>query len=797
MTTNHDDDDTAAERAELTRLYELADDIMAAGFAVFPAWAWRKNDGTMGKAPGLANGHHGAHRDPQGIRAELIDPHKPTNTPAHAVRVVAFVPGSGGCGVLDCDVKHGATGLATARQLQEQYGWVVDASWTTPSGGQNVMFRKPDGAAFSNSSPWAGIDVRSDGGWVVAPGNEVGDARWEWAKGGFGTAGALPAPMLEKLRPAYDDAAPKATPAELAAFIEASPTETTTKAAATFHDLLRKFQDRAQVGSRHEALVGLTWQLVHVEHLNLRVALARIQAEWDELTKDEHRAGEVNAVAAWAVAQRLAEQGDAVVAAAEAAVAGDHWDQDAALDFVEALEADTTYGLDIVPISELRNQPRPPWLVKNIIRQRCSLLLFGETGSYKSFLMVDLACCVATGEPQWLGHDIRLHGPVLYVAAEGADSIAERCDAWTAQHGGELVPDSFHVKQSPAQLTDDDAMASLLQWVEHHKPVLVFFDTFSKSIVGSDESDNSNINDVLVAVDRIKERNAGITVILVHHPGHTNKTRERGASALPAGVDARILVERQDDLLAKLSNPKQKRGKQFEPFQVELVEHLFTGEESGELEGVLAVAGVIDPDSVMAHLAAAFKVDEKRDTMRAAVLEHLERHVMETEVALAELPEMRFHNGTDRRKFFRAMSDDGLIEAVATEHKAAPSVAEMVIAQQEPRARQHARQERAGEGLFRCCCRAGGHSLFLQESGLPNKNAPQQDAQQETELNMTLVTVVEVAKATGLPGPVVGEYRRRRIKPVVENNETFCDSYDVRDFGEWFWMRYQDGPQTR
>lgn len=62
---------------------------------------------------------------------------------------------------------------------------------------------------------------------------------------------------------------------------------------------------------------------------------------------------------------------------------------------------------------------------------------------------------------------------------------------------------------------------------------------------------------------------------------------------------------------------------------------------------------------------------------------------------------------------------------------------------------------------------------------------------------MTLVTVVEVAKATGLPGPVVGEYRRRRIKPVVENNETFCDSYDVRDFGEWFWMRYQDGPQTR
>lgn len=53
-----------------------------------------------------------------------------------------------------------------------------------------------------------------------------------------------------------------------------------------------------------------------MDHLNLRTAMARIQASWDTLTAGEGRSDEPNDVAAWVVGQRLKDE-TAVVGAAE------------------------------------------------------------------------------------------------------------------------------------------------------------------------------------------------------------------------------------------------------------------------------------------------------------------------------------------------------------------------------------------------------------------------------------------------------------------------------------------------
>jgi hypothetical protein len=262
----------------------------------------------------------------------------------------------------------------------------------------------------------------------------------------------------------------------------------------------------------------------------------------------------------------------------------------------------------------------------------------------------------------WLGHEMVTNGPALYVAAEGAETIAERVEIWEKQHDL-AVPDSFHIMSTPAHLTDADAMEDLRLIIDQQRPIVIVFDTLSKSMSGADESDNTAINAVLDAVDRIKEQHDGITVVLIHHPGHTNKDRERGASALPDGVDCRLLVERTADMYGRVTCKKQKRGKKFDPIGFRLSEHEFPGED-GDVETTLVVVGPTADTDYGELAAGATEVDQVRDERRKAVEAHLKANGEARERDLADLPGVAINSGSTRRKFFDEMQEAGLIQLV-------------------------------------------------------------------------------------------------------------------------------------
>ena len=56
-------------------------------------------------------------------------------------------------------------------------------------------------------------------------------------------------------------------------------------------------------------------------------------------------------------------------------------------------------------------------LVDDIIDEGAFSVMYGASGSGKSFVMMDIDFHIAMGRP-WNGHDVR-QGPVAYVAAEG------------------------------------------------------------------------------------------------------------------------------------------------------------------------------------------------------------------------------------------------------------------------------------------------------------------------------------------------------------------------------------------
>jgi hypothetical protein len=248
--------------------------------------------------------------------------------------------------------------------------------------------------------------------------------------------------------------------------------------------------------------------------------------------------------------------------------------------------------LGIMTIEKLSRQPRTGWQVVGRIRQQSSVLFHGPTESLKSFDAIDLMARLCLGLP-WAGAETRTSGTVLYIAAEGQETIAERVDAWCVKNG---IPMSdlanFHVMPKSPLLNETEPRDRLLWWVAENEPVAVVIDTFGKSMGGEfEENSNTDVNNLLVnSIDAIKM--LGATVVLVHHPGYGNEDRARGASALMQGVDARFRVVRPepDGLVNIVSCEKQKAGRKFDAFTLVLAEHEFLNEE-GDTETTLAVVG--------------------------------------------------------------------------------------------------------------------------------------------------------------------------------------------------------------
>jgi len=84
-------------------------------------------------------------------------------------------------------------------------------------------------------------------------------------------------------------------------------------------------------------------------------------------------------------------------------------------------------------------------------------------------------------------------------------------------------------------------------------PGLLIVDTLARSLGASEESSGTDMNLLIGELDGLRERYKDMVVLLVHHTGHTNKERGRGASNITAALDHEFRVETWgDDELAKV-----------------------------------------------------------------------------------------------------------------------------------------------------------------------------------------------------------------------------------------------------
>lgn len=210
-----------------------------------------------------------------------------------------------------------------------------------------------------------------------------------------------------------------------------------------------------------------------------------------------------------------------------------------------ATELPTAYPLSVVFADELSDNYEPPdELVQGVLTAGDGSVLYGDSNSGKTFVVIDLACAVARGT-DWMGRKTE-PGLVVYLAAESPSSVRGRLQAYQKHHGVK-VP-NFAIVQSPIDLfageADTDKVIKLVQMLEAkcgQAVRLIIGDTLARLSAGANENLGADMGVVVRHIDRIRVE-CKAHFLLIHHRGKNTDAGARGWSGLKAAVDTEIEV---------------------------------------------------------------------------------------------------------------------------------------------------------------------------------------------------------------------------------------------------------------
>ena len=200
------------------------------------------------------------------------------------------------------------------------------------------------------------------------------------------------------------------------------------------------------------------------------------------------------------------------------------------------------------------------WLIQGFIETDSLCLLFGDPGTFKSFLAIAFACCVASGK-EFFGHKVK-QGPVIFIAGEGMNGLARRFKAWAIRNKVELKDLLLFVSTMPTGLCDPERVQFVLDAVAnvaetHGEPLLIVIDTVSRNYGPGDENSTRDMVQFISGCDAIRTQ-YGATVLLVHHCGLMDKTRSRGNMALKGALDAEYRLDRDESGVLRFEATKMK-----------------------------------------------------------------------------------------------------------------------------------------------------------------------------------------------------------------------------------------------
>lgn len=456
-----------------------------------------------------------------------------------------------GLAVLDLDMKKGKDGISALRDLGYDPDSLTNCIVETTTGGRHLFFAHPEGLGNSANKLAPGVDVRAEGGYVIAPGAVEKKGRYRLLSGDL--SAPLPA-WPEGLRPAPREAsvatsgereglslavireAVMALPNDGDAFASRDDwmtvgfglhfeTEGSDEGLAIFHEWSDQYKDADS--AKTEAL----WRSANRSEGSLVTfatvrSMARRHGWHDPIMKAQWKT-EMDSL--FDLCWTPKELEDAEVAATMDELVGDP----AAIKAKADLNA--IVGPFFMDMADLLSVPAPAreWHVQDWIPAKTVHMLGGDGGTGKSLLGIQLAVATGTGA-EWLGHEIGKPGVALYYGAEDDrdelhrrfEDVCRGLDVDPAEHWGRVrwrsavAEDTvFATINRKGKVEATPVLMRMEQEIAKLKPSLVVLDTLA-NLHALDPNSQEHAKAFVGLLIGISQRH-GCTFVLLAHPSRT------------------------------------------------------------------------------------------------------------------------------------------------------------------------------------------------------------------------------------------------------------------------------------
>lgn len=538
---------------------DLARDWAGRGVPAFPvAISWDEAKQKTNKVPLTGKGgYHNATTD--------IDIVEMMWDSARSLRpgeewAVGLVPGPAGYVVLDPDLPYGPA-VADADGMDGT--WTVD----TASGGEHRWFRKPDpDRIYSNGVPdrWAGhVDVRADGGYVVAPGvtTEWGNwaAREEWDDSKVRELPPIDLPWTVKSKAAVVSGGSGT----------GSTGSTRTAGGGTSGPSWRMYEPE-----KHDGMLHSLTKEVHdilVEHYDVDPTMTTFHTQagdelgtnsWLQVTRPGKGGGVSGTVGfvspglLWVFSSAWSGLAPGKPYSAEdlrGAAADDQFEKDAEQHRLnnerlrwrradryaqEKIASESVQDLpDEMDWEGLDSAPPPAFFIEDVFPERGRVLLTGPAKAGKSTLLRGLVTSTVSATDFLSRYTVPKAGSVYVLDAELSVSQLKTYYLPSFAKGDPVRFLPLRGRMGSANVLVDAVRARLADRVRGSDLLMVDPLGPFLAAAGVDENDNTGVRQVLMALDALVEEADVGQLLVVHHHGH-GAERSRGASVLKDWPDA-------------------------------------------------------------------------------------------------------------------------------------------------------------------------------------------------------------------------------------------------------------------
>lgn len=211
----------------------------------------------------------------------------------------------------------------------------------------------------------------------------------------------------------------------------------------------------------------------------------------------------------------------------------------------------TTGKFKVIAYKDIAYDPNEEWYVDGLLPKHGLVMIFGESGSIKSFGVLDLVLGGCIGR-EWAGRRVEKTS-CIYIAAEGSQGMKKRIKGWDIHYERtNQLPDDMQfglIDVAPNLGMNDNDAKMLLADIQEcciKDPGVVVLDTASASMGGGDE--NTTGMQTLINNATMISKALKCLVILVHHIGHAATDRARGWSGQLPAMDAVLQFAKMDPI---------------------------------------------------------------------------------------------------------------------------------------------------------------------------------------------------------------------------------------------------------